>query len=85
MIRAFAARTASMRVGGFLSSGAGFCLPAIGISGSNCVGAVEPCGAGCTLMGPVKVGLRGGILYNSFSSGWFRCLMLENRFAVVFL
>jgi hypothetical protein len=37
----------------------------MGIRGSNCVGAIELCATGCTLMGPADVGVRLGIMDNS--------------------
>jgi hypothetical protein len=68
MIRAFAMRTASVLGDGFF----GRCVsaPAVG-SMRNCVGAIEPCWTGCTLMGPVRVGLFPGITGNSQLSSSF--------------
>jgi hypothetical protein len=63
MIRAFAIRTACALGDGFFAS-AFVSAPAVGIM-SNCMGAIEPCAPGCTLMGPADVGLRFGILDNA--------------------
>lgn len=65
IILAFATWTASVLVGGFFGCGIFIGFPAIGIMGSNCVGAIELCTTGCTLMGPDDVGLRLGIRDNS--------------------
>jgi hypothetical protein len=40
-------------------------LPVVGISGCDGVGRVEPCSAGCMLMGPVNGDLRRGIIDNA--------------------
>jgi hypothetical protein len=64
MILAFATRIASALDDGFFGSGVLVSAPAVGIM-SNCVGAIEPCSTGCTLMGPVEVGLLFGIMDNS--------------------
>jgi hypothetical protein len=68
MIRAFAMRTASILGDGFF----GRCVsaPAVG-SIPNCVGAIEPCWTGCTLMGPVRVDLFPGITDNAQLSSSF--------------
>jgi hypothetical protein len=65
MILAFAIRTASLLVGRFFGYGVFCCPPAAGIMGSNGVGAIDPCAAGCTLMGPGDVGLLFGITDNA--------------------
>jgi hypothetical protein len=72
MIRAFAIRTASALGDGFFECG--FVSAAgVGIM-SSCVGAIELCRAGCTLIGPADVGLRLGILDNSQLQGLFTVL-----------
>jgi len=70
MIRAFAMRTASVLGDCFFGRDAGASAPAVG-SMRNCVGAVEPCWKGCTLIGPVDVGLFPGITDNSNLSSSF--------------
>jgi hypothetical protein len=65
MIRAFAIRTASVLGVCFFER-----VPAVG-SMPNCVGAIEPCWTGCTLIGPVDVGLFLGITDNSQLSSSF--------------
>ena len=65
MIRAFATRTASVRVDRCFGYGVFSCPPGVGIMGSNGVAAIEPCAPGCTLMGPGDVGLRFGIMNNA--------------------
>jgi hypothetical protein len=71
MIFAFATRTASVLGDRFVDSGV--FVSAVGII-SSCVGAIEPCATGCTLMGPVGVGLRLGILDNSQMQSSFTAL-----------
>jgi hypothetical protein len=68
MIRALAMRTASVLGDGFF----GRCVsaPAVG-SMLNCVGAIEPCWTGCTLMGPLDVGFFAGITDNARHSSSF--------------
>jgi hypothetical protein len=63
MIRAFAIRTASARGDGFFDGSVFGSVPAVGIM-SSCVGAIELCAPGCTLIGPADVGFRFGILNN---------------------
>jgi hypothetical protein len=46
-------------------------LPVAGIIGCNGVGLVEPCSAGCMLMGPVDGDLRRGITDNAQPSALF--------------
>jgi hypothetical protein len=70
MIRAFAMRTASVLGEGFFGRDGWVSAPAVG-SMLNCVGAIEPCWTGCTLIGPVDVGLFPGITDNSHLSSWF--------------
>jgi hypothetical protein len=41
---------------------------------SSCVGAIEPCATGCTLMGPVDVDPRLGIMDNSQVQSSFTAL-----------
>ena len=72
MIRAFAIRTASALGDRFFES-ALVSVPAVGII-SSCVGAIELCRAGCTLIGPADVGLRLGILDNSQLQSLFTAL-----------
>ena len=64
MIRAFAIRTASVLGVCFFECDGGVSAPAVG-SMPNCVGAIEPCWTGCTLIGPVGVDLRLGIANNA--------------------
>jgi hypothetical protein len=71
MIRAFAMRTASVLGDRFSKSGVS--SPAVGIM-SSCVGAIELCGAGCTLIGPADVSLRLSILDNSQMQSLFTAL-----------
>jgi hypothetical protein len=73
MIRAFATRTASVLGDGFFGSGVLVSAVVVGIM-SSCVGAIEPCATGCTLMGPGDVGLRLGILDNSQMRSSFTAL-----------
>jgi hypothetical protein len=73
MIRAFATRTASALGDRFFESGVSAPAPAVGIM-SSWVGAIELCGAGCTLIGPADVGLRFGILDNSQMQSLFTAL-----------
>jgi hypothetical protein len=63
MIRALATRTASALEDGFFGSGV-FASPAVGIM-VDCVAAIEPWPTGCTLIGPVDVGLLSGIMDNA--------------------
>jgi hypothetical protein len=69
IILAFAIRTASVL---------GVCFFACGVSVSvvgimrNCMGAIVPCATGCTLMGPVDVGLPLGITDNSLPPSSFK-------------
>jgi hypothetical protein len=70
-ILAFAARIASILIDGF-SGDAFFGLsPVVGIMGCSGVGLVEPCSAGCMLMGPVNGDLRRGITDNAPRSALF--------------
>jgi hypothetical protein len=46
-------------------------LPVVGISGCDGVGRVEPCSAGCMLMGPVNGDLRRGIIHNAPQTALF--------------
>jgi hypothetical protein len=64
IIRAFAIRTASVLGDGFFDGDAFVSASAVGIM-RNWVAAVEPCSTGCTLMGPVDVGLFLGIIDNA--------------------
>jgi hypothetical protein len=73
MIRALAIRTASVLGVCFFDNGVFVSAPAVGFM-RNCVAAVEPRSTGCTLMGPVDVGLRLGITDNSLLPSWFRRL-----------
>ena len=73
MILAFATRTASILGDRFFDSGVFASAPAVGIM-SNCVGTIEPCATGCTLMGPGDVGLRLGIMDNSQMQSSFTAL-----------
>ena len=73
MIRAFAIWTASALGDRFFGSGVLVSAPTVGIM-HNCVGAIEPCATGCTLIGPVDVGLRLGILDNSQMQSSFTAL-----------
>jgi len=57
MIFAFAARTASVRVGCFFACGAFNTFPAAGIIGNACVGMTEPRLTGCVVIGPVGTDL----------------------------
>jgi hypothetical protein len=68
MIRAFAIRTASVLGDRFFERGVS--APVVG-SIPNCVGAIEPCWTGCTLMGPVGVDFLPGITDNSQLSSSF--------------
>ena len=70
MILAFATRTASIRGDCFFGSGVLVSVAAVGIMGIG-VAAVEPCSTGCTLMGPVDVGLRLGINDNALPPDLF--------------
>ena len=70
MIRALAMRTASVLGDGFFGRDGCGSAPAVG-SMRNCVGAIEPCWAGCTLIGPVDVGLFPGITDNAWLSSSF--------------
>jgi hypothetical protein len=67
VIRALAMRTASVLGDGFFGC---VSAPPVGCM-RNCVGAVEPCWAGCTLIGPVRVGLFPGITDNAHHSSSF--------------
>jgi hypothetical protein len=69
MIRAFATRTASALADGF-SESVFVPAPAVDIM-SNGVGAFELSATGCTLIGPVDVGLRLGIMDNAYRPSWF--------------
>ena len=60
MILAFAIRTASIRGDRFFDGGVFVSASAVGIM-RNGVGAIELCAVGCTLIGPVDVGLLFGI------------------------
>jgi hypothetical protein len=70
MILAFAIWTACALGDGFFESGVFVSATVVGIM-SNCVGAFEPSAPGCTLIGPVDVGLRLGILDNARLPSWF--------------
>ncbi len=71
IILAFAARTASVLIERFLGDALFGLLPVVGIIGCNGVGLVEPCSAGCMLMGPVNADLRRGIADNAHRSALF--------------
>jgi hypothetical protein len=71
IILAFAIRTASVLGVCFFECGGFVSASAVGIM-LNCVGAIELCWKGCTLMGPVDVGLFLGITDNSHLSSSFR-------------
>jgi hypothetical protein len=70
MIRAFAMRTASVLGDGFFGRVGCVSAPAVG-SMRNWVAAIEPCWKGCTLIGPVDVGLFLRITDNSHLSSSF--------------
>jgi hypothetical protein len=65
MIFAFAIRTASDLGDGFFDGELFVSVSIVGLM-CNCVGAMEPCAAGCTLIGPVDVGLFLPIMDNAF-------------------
>lgn len=67
VIRAFAMRTASVLGDGFFGC---VSAPPVGRM-RNCVGAIEPCWAGCVLIGPVRVDLFPGITDNAQHSSSF--------------
>lgn len=69
IILAFAIRTASVLGDRFFGSGV-VSAPAVGIV-SSCIGMIESCATGCTLIGPGDVGLRLGIMDNSHVPRWF--------------
>jgi hypothetical protein len=71
IILAFATRTASILIDRFLGDALFGLLPVVGIMGCNRVGLVEPCSAGCMLMGPVNGDLRRGITDNAQRSALF--------------
>jgi hypothetical protein len=71
VIFAFAARTASDRVGCFFGCGAFNAFPAAGIIGNACVGMTEPRLRGCVVMGPVGADLFLAILDNALPPGSF--------------
>lgn len=71
MIFAFAARTASVRVGCFFGCGAFNAFPAAGIIGNACVGMTEPRRTGCVVMGPVGADLFLAIRDNALPPGSF--------------
>jgi hypothetical protein len=64
IIRAFAIRTASVLGVCFFDSRVFGSVSAVGIM-RNCMGAIEPCSTGCTLMGPVDVDLFLGTIDNA--------------------
>jgi hypothetical protein len=68
---AFAARTASILIDRFLGDAFFGLLPVVGIIGCNGVALVEPCSAGCTLIGPVNGDLRRRIIDNAPRSALF--------------
>jgi hypothetical protein len=70
-ILAFAARTASILIDRFLGDAFFGLLSVAGITGCSGVGLVEPCSAGCMLMGPVNGNLRRGITGNAPRSALF--------------
>ena len=71
VIFAFAARTASVRVGCFFGCGAFNAFPAAGIIGNACVGMTEPRLTGCVVMGPVGADLFLAIPDNALPPGSF--------------
>jgi hypothetical protein len=71
IILAFVARTASILIDRFFGDAFFGLLPVVGIIGCNGVGLVEPCPAGCMLMGPVNGDLRRGIIDNAPRSALF--------------
>jgi hypothetical protein len=71
IILAFATRTASVLIDRFLGDVLFGSLPVAGIIGCNGVGLVEPCSAGCMLMGPVNGALRRGMTDNALRSALF--------------
>jgi hypothetical protein len=71
IILAFATRTASILIDRFLADALFDLLPVVGIIGCNGVGLVEPCPAGCMLMGPVNGDLRRGMIDNALRSALF--------------
>lgn len=77
MILALATRTACALGDGFFER-VFVCAPVVGIM-SSCVGAIEPCATGCTLMGSVDVGLRLGIMDNSQMQSSFTALKGPSR------
>jgi hypothetical protein len=77
MILALATRTACALGDGFFER-VFVSATVVGII-SSCVGAMEPCATGCTLMGPVDVGLRLGIMDNSQMQSSFTALKSPSR------
>jgi hypothetical protein len=71
IILAFATRTASILIDRFLGDALFGLLPVVGIIGCNGIGRVEPCSAGCMLMGPVNGDLRRGMPDNAPRSALF--------------
>jgi len=71
IILAFATRTASILIDRFLGDALFGLLPVVGIMGCDGIGLVEPCSAGCTLIGPVNGDLRRRIIDNAPRSALF--------------
>jgi hypothetical protein len=70
IIRAFAIRTASVLGVCFFDRRVFVSVSAVGIM-RNCVGAIEPCSTGCTVMGPVDVDLFLAIMDNALRPSSF--------------
>jgi hypothetical protein len=71
IIFALAARTASVLTDRFFGIAVFGLSPTAGIIGCDWAGLVEPCSAGCMLMGPVNGDLRRGIADNALLSALF--------------
>ena len=71
IILAFATRTASNLMDRFLGDVLFGASPLVGIMGCNGVALVEPCSAGCMLMGPVNGDLRRGMTNNARQAALF--------------
>jgi hypothetical protein len=72
LISAFAARCASTLVDGFFDAADVPLLLFAGIMGSDWAGSIDRCSVGCTLIGPVKIDLRWGILDNAVPPNLFK-------------
>jgi hypothetical protein len=71
IILAFATRTASSFIDRFLGDVLFGVSPLVGIMGCNGIALVEPCSAGCMLMGPVNGDLRRGMTDNARQAALF--------------